>query len=69
MIKEIEELHLKGEPKEYIEKQKEQFKKMFKTDDVKLVGITFHFLIEGEMLSSVGLYAKGFNPDDFGQEG
>ena len=68
-MNEIKELKLKKDVREYIEKQKEQFKKMFKTDDVKLVGITFHFLIEGEMLSSVGLYAKGFNPDDFGQEG
>ena len=68
-MNEIKELHLKSETKEYIEKQKEQFKKMFETNDVKLVGITFHFLIEEEMLSSIGLYAKGFNPDDFGQEG
>ena len=68
-MNEIKELKLKKDVREYIENQKEKFKKMFETDDVKFVGITFHFLIDGEMLSSIGLNAEGFNPDDFGQEG
>jgi len=66
MAEEIKEIQLNEKIGEYVKKQKEGFKKMFGTDDVKLVGVTFHFLSQGDtMLSNVGIYADGFNPDKF----
>ncbi|HDD44683.1 MAG TPA: hypothetical protein ENG63_07480 [Candidatus Desulfofervidus auxilii] len=63
-MKEIKELRPKV-LEDYIEEQKKQFKELFDTDNVKLVGLTFHFLIDEEMLTNVRLYSKGFNPEDF----
>ena len=67
-MSEIKEIKLKknADIHGYIDKVKESLSTTFETDNVKLVGITFHFLVDDVLLSSQGLYSKGFDPDEWG---
>jgi|GEM_PF-3292483 len=62
----IEEIKLREKNlQEYVDKQKRAFSSMFETDNVKLVGIRFYFLIDDEICATQGAYSKGFDPEEW----
>jgi len=44
---------------------KELIKKFFNTNNVKFVGIEFHFLVDDEVQAKYGFFAKGYDPHEF----
>ena len=62
----IEEIKLREKNlQEYVDKQKKAFSSMFETDNVKLVGIKFFFLIDDEICATQGMYSKDFDPEEW----
>ena len=64
-LKNIKEMKIKGDIKEYLEEQKKKLKEWLEAKDIKVVGIKFYFLIDNEYLNTIALFSDGFNPNDF----
>ena len=49
----------------FIEILENNAKKLISTENVKLVGIRFYLLADGDMLITEDIFDKEFNPDDY----
>ena len=63
----VEEIEIKNEElKEVIDAMKDMCRKIYKnTNDIKLVGIEFHFLIDDEIQYKCGIFSEGYDPSEF----
>jgi hypothetical protein len=48
-----------------VAKLKEQIKAQCNSDNVKFIGLSYHFLVDDNFVADVNMWAANFNPDDY----
>ncbi len=66
-MSEVKEMDINGEKfDKLVSRMKEGFSELLKSNDIKLVGLSFYFLVNDKILVTSELWCEGFETEKFG---